>query len=234
MAEVTVMDWQRTLLFVDGRFSRVLEPGRHRYRRRRTTLHTVDMRRRTLVVSGQELLTSDSVTVRVSLLVTWRVADPVAFVTTSAHPEQNLHAAAQLAIRDAVAAATLQELLDDRSRLATGLVEATARQIDGLGIEVISVAVRDLMLPGELRRAVTETMLAREKGRAELERARAEAAALRTLANAARLMEEHPTLLRLRAIQAAEAPGSTVVLTTDPDRQPSLSGSAEGQAKRAK
>src|SRR5690606_19867583 len=114
------------------------------------------------------------------------------------------------------------------------LVEATARQIDGLGIEVISVAVRDLMLPGELRRAVTETMLAREKGRAELERARAEAAALRTLANAARLMEEHPTLLRLRAIQAAEAPGSTVVLTTDPDRQPSLSGSAEGQAKRAK
>lgn len=222
MAVITVMDWQRALLFVDGRFSRVLEPGRHRYRRRRTTRHTVDMRRRTMVVAGQELLTSDSVTVRVSLLVTWRVTDPVAFVTTATHPEQDLHVAAQLAVRDAVAAATLEELLSDRTRLGTGLAEAVAGQVGGLGVEVIAVAVRDLMLPGELRRAITETLLAREKGRAELERARGEAAALRTLANAARLMEEHPALLRLRTIQAAEVPGSTVVLTADPDRLPPL------------
>lgn len=217
MATITVMDWQRTLLFTDGRFTRVLEPGRHRYRARRTTRHTVDMRRRTLVVTGQDLLTSDNVTVKVSLLVTWRVTDPVAFVTTSTHPEHDLHTAAQLVIRDAVAAASLEELLADRSRLTSGLTEALAGRVDGLGVAVLSATVRDLMLPGELRRAVTETLLAREKGRAELERARAEAAALRTLANAARLMEEHPTLLRLRTIQAAETPGSTVVLGADPD-----------------
>lgn len=220
MAEITVMDWQQTLLFTDGRFTRVLGPGRHRYRQRRTTRQTVDMRRRTLVVAGQDLLTSDSVTVKVSVLVSWRVVDPVAFVTTSTHPDHDLHTAAQLAIRDAVAAITLEELLTDRSRISTGLVEATAGRVDGLGVEIVSVAVRDLMLPGELRRAVTETLLAREKGRAELERARSEAAALRTLANAARLLEEHPALLRLRTIQAAEAPGSTVVLSPDPDRLP--------------
>lgn len=217
MATITVMDWQCTLLFTDGRFTRVLEPGRHRYRAWRTTRHTVDMRRRTLVVAGQDLLTSDSVTLKVSLLVTWRVVDPVAFVTTATHPDQDLHTAAQLAIRDAVAAVSLAELLADRNRLATGLTEAVAGRVDGLGVEVLLAVVRDLMLPGELRRAVTETLLAREKGRAELERARAEAAALRTLANAARLMEEHPALLRLRTIQAAEAPGSTVVLSPDPD-----------------
>jgi uncharacterized membrane protein YqiK len=68
------------------------------------------------------------------------------------------------------------------------------------------------MLPGELRRATTETLLARENGKAELERARAEAASLRTLANAARLLDEHPALLQLRTVQAAATPGTKIVL----------------------
>lgn len=220
MATIMVMDWQRTVLFTDGRLTRVLEPGRHRYRAGRTTRHTVDMRRRTSVIAGQDLLTSDSVAVKVSLLLAWRVVDPVAFVSAATHPEHELHTAGQLAIRDAVAGSTLEEALTDRGRLSTGLAETISGRVDGLGIEVLSVEVRDLMLPGELRRAVTETLLAREKGRAELERARAEAAALRTLANAARLLEEHPALLRLRTIQAAEAPGTTVVLSPEPDRLP--------------
>ena len=68
------------------------------------------------------------------------------------------------------------------------------------------------MLPGDLRRAYAETILARQRGRADLERARAEAATLRSLANTARLLDEHPALLRLRALQVAEAPGTKVVL----------------------
>jgi hypothetical protein len=59
---------------------------------------------------------------------------------------------------------------------------------------------------------------AREAGRAELERARAEAAALRTMANTARLLEEHPVLLHLRTIQAAGTPGTTIVLSPNPDQ----------------
>ncbi|MDG4834586.1 slipin family protein [Solwaraspora sp. WMMD1047] len=220
MAKTTVMDWERALLFTDGRYVRTLEPGRHRYWTFRDTVAKVDMRRRSTVVFGQELLTSDNVTLRVTVLVTWRVVDPLAFHTGSDDPGQALHLAAQLAIRDAVGGSTLDGLLADRRGLATGLAEATTAGVDGLGIEVLSAAVRDLMLPGELRRAVTETLLAKEAGRAELERARSEAAALRTLANAARVLEEHPALLKLRTLRAAEAPGTTVVLTHDPQHLP--------------
>ncbi|GAA1736270.1 hypothetical protein GCM10009681_03550 [Luedemannella helvata] len=205
------MDWQRVLLFVDGRLERVLEPGRHRYRRRGATLETVDTRRRITAVPGQELLTADGLSLRLSAQLSWRVVDPVAFVTVSTAPEQELYSAAQLALRDLVAGATLDELVTDRGRLALD-VAAVSAHVDGLGIELLSAAVRDVMLPGELRRAAVETLLAREQGKAELERARAEAASLRTLANAARVLEEHPALLRLRTIQSA----ATIVLTPEP------------------
>lgn len=218
MAKTTIMDWQRGLLFTDGRFTRELGPGRHRYRRRRTHLRVLDVRPRTIAVTGQELLTADSITLRVSTVATWRISQPLAFLTASADTGQELYTAVQLAIRDAVAAVTFEDVLADRGRLSAGLVEAAAPRVSAHGVELISATVKDLMLPGELRRAATETLLARETGKAELERARAEAAALRTLANAARLLEEHPALLHLRTIQAAATPGTTVVLTPDPAR----------------
>jgi regulator of protease activity HflC (stomatin/prohibitin superfamily) len=220
MATITVMAWQRALLFTDGQFTRVLEPGRHRYRKARTTLQTIDVRPRSIIVSGQELITSDGVSLKLSVLAVWHIADPLAYFTASIGADQRLYSALQLAIRDAVAATTFDDAMADRARLSAGLADATAAQIEGLGIELTSAVVKDLMLPGELRRAATETLLAREKGRAELERARAEAASLRTLANVAKLLDEHPALLRLRTIQAADAPGSTVVLTADPSVSP--------------
>ena len=95
---------------------------------------------------------------------------------------------------------------------STAALAPTARDV---GVDVLELAVRDVMLPGDLRRAYADTVLAKERGRAELERARAEAAALRSLANTAKLLEDHPALLRLRALQAAEQTGTTLVLHAD-------------------
>ncbi|MBF6174827.1 slipin family protein [Nocardia blacklockiae] len=206
----TVMDWQRTLLYRDGKLEKVLGPGRHRYDQRRCTLVAVDMRPRQMQVTGQELLTRDGLSLRVSFTVSWVVTDPLSFTTGAQYPETVLYAAVQEAARDKVAARTLDELVADRALLA-GADEVAAAVAD-LGIRVSSVRARDLMLPGELRKAALETVLAKERGRAELERARAEAAALRSLANTARLLEENPSLLRLRTLQVAATPGTQVVL----------------------
>ncbi|WP_280237032.1 slipin family protein [Nocardia cyriacigeorgica] len=205
------MAWQRTLLYRDGTLERVLEPGRHRYDGKRCTLVEVDMRPRLMHVTGQELLTSDGLSLRASFAVNWQVVDPVAFTTGAQNSETVLYAAVQDAVRDVVAAHPLDALIADRGLLTTELAPITAATA-GLGIEVAGLRARDLMLPGELRKAALETVLAKERGRADLERARAEAAALRSLANTARLLEEHPALLRLRTLQVAAAPGTQVVL----------------------
>ena len=108
---------------------------------------------------------------------------------------------------------TLDELLADRARASVGLDELVVPEVADVGIAVESVRARDLMLPGELRQAASDVIVARERGRAELERARSETAALRSMANADRLIEEHPGLLQLRTLQAAGQAGRTVVVT---------------------
>ena len=83
-----------------------------------------------------------------------------------------------------------------------------------MGLAVEQLALRDVVVPAELRRAAAELATTRAQGLATLERARSEVAAMRALANAARLAEQQPALMRLRTLQAVEAGGATVVLQT--------------------
>jgi len=95
-------------------------------------------------------------------------------------------------------------------------VSACAEEV---GVALDTLAVRDLMVPAELRRAAAEVATARAQGQTALERARAEVAATRALGNAARMVAEQPALLQLRTLQAVEAGGATVVLTTAPGQE---------------
>ncbi len=199
-----------------GRPARVLSAGRH-LRRRATRRVRVDLRAALLTLAPQEVLTSDGVGVRVTAVVRWAVGDPVAFVERAQAPTEVLYLAAQLGLRDAVAALSLGELTQRQTQLATqALTEVTAQAGRTVGIDVTGVVVRDVILPAELRHAATELLTARQRGLAALETARAETAALRALANAGRLLDDHPALARLRLVQAAPM-GSQVVLRLGAD-----------------
>jgi hypothetical protein len=87
----------------------------------------------------------------------------------------------------------------------------------GIGIELLSVDVRDVMVPAELKRAYAAVVAARQEGAVSLERARGETAALRSLANAGRLLDDHPGLLSLRLVQELGAHGGNTVVLGVPD-----------------
>ena len=76
---------------------------------------------------------------------------------------------------------------------------------------MLAVAVKDMLLPPELRAAFAEAVVVRRRGQAQLEAARAETAAMRSLANAAKLLDEHLALALLTLVQALP-PGAKVVL----------------------
>ena len=200
---VTVPAHTAAVEFVDGTPVRVLEPGRHR-RARRATHVRVDLREQLLAVSPQEILTADGVQVRVSAAVRWTVTDPVAWLERASDPLGLVYLATQVALRDCVAALTLDSVSQRGSGLdaatLTGAVAAAARP---LGISVDEVVVKDVMLPAEVRSATLELATARQRGAAQLEMARAETAALRSLANGAKLLDDHPALARMRLVQAA-------------------------------
>ncbi len=94
------------------------------------------------------------------------------------------------------------------------LVQPEAERI---GINVQAVEVKDVMFPGDLKKVFAEVLKAQKEGQAALERARGETAALRNLANAARMLENNPALMNLRLLQSIAAAtgngsGNTLVM----------------------
>lgn len=211
---VIVRPWERAVVIRSGLLDRTVEAGRHR-RRRREVWRVVDVRPRWLTLATQEVLTADGLQVRVTPVARYRIADAAAWLTASAEPTDALYTMAQLAVREALTGKALDEVLAAREGL---LDDARARLAEGtamLGAELLEFHVRDVTLPAELRAAYAETARAREEGRAKIERARSDAAVLRSMANAAQVLEAHPALLELRAIDAAGARGQFIVRIGD-------------------
>ncbi|MGY1716026.1 SPFH domain-containing protein [Geodermatophilus sp. SYSU D01106] len=211
---VVVQEWERVLVYRDGRFAEELGAGRHRRARRRRRFVRVAVRPRLLVVPGQEVLTADGLSVRVSLTVTARTADPRRRHEAVDDADALVYATVQVALREGVAGRTLDELLAARATLADEVRERVGTAPETVGVVLERVWLRDVMVPAELRHAAAEAATARAQGQAALERARAEVAATRAMANAARMVAEQPALLSLRTLQAVEAGRATVVLTT--------------------
>lgn len=209
---LVVSQWQRGVLFEDGKVVGVLEPGAHRRFGRRFEVRYVDMRPSILHVPTQEVPAADGFTVKVTAAGRVRVVDPVAYVTGSQDPDAALYLAAQIAVREVVAATTVEALMAGRVALADALT-AAVRGTDELGLVVERLEAKDVIMPGELKKAQAEVLVARAHGLAALERARGETAALRNLVNAAALLRDNPALLQLRLVQElATTSGHTVVL----------------------
>jgi regulator of protease activity HflC (stomatin/prohibitin superfamily) len=90
-------------------------------------------------------------------------------------------------------------------------------EAERIGINVQAVEVKDVMFPGDLKKVFAEVLKAQKEGQAALERARGETAALRNLANAARMLENNPALMNLRLLQSIAAAtgngsGNTLVM----------------------
>lgn len=213
-SKITVRTHERVLAYRDGRLIGVLEPGRHG-RRARTELVSVDVRARIVTLAPQDVLTADGVTLRVTAAVVWAVADPVAFHERSAAPDAVVYLAAQLGLREALSGLEVESVLTTGRRAVAGSVAASAAAAgESVGIAVREAVLKDVLLPPELRSAYAELVSARQRGKAQLESARAETAALRSLANGAKLLDEHPALARLRLVQSLPY-GSSLTVTLD-------------------
>jgi len=200
------------LLYRRGKLIAALAPGLYARWGTHFRLQCLDRRQVLLVVAGQEVLTADNVAVKLSVVLTTQLVDAAKAVLTADNPMGHIYSATQTAIRTVVAGVTLEALLGQRVAFAAQLRELVAPAAATLGVQIHAAEVRDVMLPGDLRKAFSETLKARQEGQAALERARGESAALRSLANAARLLEGHPALATLRFLQTLEGSGSRQTL----------------------
>ncbi|MEP6673218.1 MAG: slipin family protein [Chthoniobacter sp.] len=196
------------LLYHEGKLVETLAAGLHVRWGVNFRLAFIDTRQTLLQVPGQEVLSSDNVGVKISVVLTTQIVDAATAVQAVDNHVGHIYSATQTAVRTAVAGVTLEALLGQRVALGAQLRELIAPPAAAIGVQVRAVEVRDVMLPGELRKAFGEALKARQQGQGALERARGESAALRHLANAARLLESHPSLATLRFLQTLEASDS--------------------------
>lgn len=189
----------------------VLGPGRYR-RSLRSRYVPVDIRQRLNQTAPQEVLTSDGVTVKVSATVRWAVADPVTYLQSASDPFSFIYLAVQVALREQLSGFEVADLFGTaRTTVTDAFTTAAVTAGEQFGVAVQDVVIKDVILPPDLRSAYAELVTTKQRAQAQLEAARAETAALRSMANGAKLLDDHPSLAMLRMIQAAPY-GTKIVL----------------------
>lgn len=191
--EVIIRPTHRGLWYEDGVFQRVLEPGRYvrpRYihlgfwRRKKVGIIVVDVRERELTIKGQEILTGDKVAIRVSIVVQFRVADPVAALHAVESFEERLYSDVQLAARRSLASMTLEDILTNRGRLSDDILKEVKEAASGYGVKILRADVKDLVFPGNLQEIMNRVLAAERMSQAQLVEARTKAEVQRIEAQA--------------------------------------------------
>ena len=203
----TVYDWEFGLLYADGRFREVLPSGRHRLRwpweRPRRVVHRLQRGPLALPTPPLDVISADRLLFRLGATTIYEVVEPRTAFEQNGTEKLSLAVAAAL-VRLA-AGRELEGLLADRLGFESAMLAALAEPVSGC--QARSVSLTNVTLPPELRRLYAEGERAKLEGQAALERARGEQAALRALANAARMLKGNPELMNLRLLQTAERGG---------------------------
>ena len=211
---VTVETGKLGLLWLDGVLTATLAPGRYAFWRAAGVIryHEADLREQVLDIAGQDIITADKVTLRINAVLTWKVVDPVTSVTATGDVAQTLYRSAQLALREVIGASELDELLASKDDAASRIAQVASARADELGIRVISLGIRDIILPGDMKEMLNRVAEAKKAAEASLITRREETAAMRMQANTAKLLESNPTLMRLRELEVLEKVAGTADL----------------------
>jgi regulator of protease activity HflC (stomatin/prohibitin superfamily) len=206
ITEAVVENHEAGLLYVEGRLTERLAPGRHAFwiTGRKIEVKRLDLRPQAIEITAQEMLTKDRIALRVTLTAFRRIVDPERVVATVPDVDAWLYRLVQFAIREAVASRTLDEVLSAKADLDAELRDYVRARIAESGVEVTELGVKDVILPGEIRELVNKVVEAERVAKANLIRRQEETAATRSLLNTAKLMEDNPLLLRLKELESLE------------------------------
>ncbi len=208
---VVINEWELALLFSDGRYEGTLAPGAHHVGSlfREVTVKRLP-KRQWLTETNIECASADRFPLRLSLAASCDVTDAKMAFDADYLVRAKLALAA--AAVHAASLSPLEALVTGREAISTAVLAYVQAKVPGCTLETAQVT--SLVLPPEVRRMFTDVERARREGEAALERARAEHAALRALANAARLLRGNPELMNLRLLQAVgsgQKPGTLVL-----------------------
>ena len=164
-------------------------------------VHRVSLRIVTMPIQSQGIITRDNVSVDVSAVAYYRVADPVRAVVAIENVAAAINQIAQTTLRAVVGRHTLDETLSETEKINQNIREILDVQTEDWGIQVTLVELKDIQLPESMKRAMARQAEAEREKRAKIIAAEGEALAAGELGRAADVMMAHPLALQLRNLQ---------------------------------
>ena len=201
-----VEEGRRGLLYIEGRLVRELGPGSYGFWTWVTAVRVdvLEIRRQTLEVPGQEILTKDKVTIRVNISAVYEIVNASVSRSTVKDASEYLYRTLQIAVRQTLGKRTLEEVLAEKTDLDEAVSAEVRQEMESYGIRVGAIALKDIVLPGDIREILNQVVTAEKQAQANLIRRREETAATRSLLNTAKLMEDNPLLVRLKELETLE------------------------------
>ena len=164
-------------------------------------VHRVSLRIITMPIQSQGIITKDNVSIDVSAVAYYRVADAIRSVVAIENVQSAINQIAQTTLRAVVGRHTLDETLSETDAINQNIREILDVQTEEWGIKVTVVELRDIQLPDSMKRAMARQAEAEREKRAKIIAAQGEALAAGELAHASDVMMAHPLALQLRNLQ---------------------------------
>jgi len=194
-------EYERGVVFRLGKFQSTKGPGLIVLIPFIDKVERVDLRVLTINVERQEVITKDNVTVNVDAITFFRVVDAERAVIQVERYIAATSMLAQTTLRSVLGQFELDEVLADREKINKQIQNIIDRQTDPWGIKVVSVEVKDVILPDSMKRAMARQAESERDRRAKIINAQGEFEAATKLVQAGEMIEKTPTALQLRYLQ---------------------------------
>ena len=203
-----VQQWQRGVVFFLGRYKREIKPGFNLIIPIFEYVRYVDIRTRTMDVAPQEVMTKDSVPVKIDAVVYYKVFDAMKSIVQVEDFISASTLLAQSKLRDVVGKYDLDTLLSKKDKIGEEILEILQVLTDDWGITIVSVEIRNIELPDNMKRSMAKEAEATREKRARQIKASAEEDASLAFQKAAKTMSEAPGAMLLRQLQTWQEIGA--------------------------
>ncbi len=196
-----ITQWERAVVLQLGKFAGLRGPGLFFITPLvQNVSRIVDLRTITSTFKAEQSITADTVPVDVDAVLFWKVVDPEKAVLEVQEYSQAVGWAAQTALRDVIGRSTLADILSGRDKIDTVLRSIIDTKTEPWGVQVQSVEIRDVTIPAALQDAMSRQAQAERERQARIILGESETQVAAKFVEAARLYEQSPTALHLRAM----------------------------------
>ena len=195
-----ISEYERGIKFTCGRFSKIMKPGWRIVLPIFQTYKKIDIRTKVIDVPEQEVITKDNVSVKINAVIYYNIFDASKAILAVENFHYAVSQLAQTTMRNIAGSVTLDELLTGREKISLEICKIVDEATDSWGIKVQNVELKDVALPGEMKRVIAKVAEAEREKQAVITKAAGELEASKNLAEAAETLSNAPGALHLRTL----------------------------------